>query len=131
MARIRDLARVCKSKNAGPFDLTIDIVFDDTALYQKVRASGVITEALFARLYGVAAKDVLLTPYDAAMAIKATFPRLVPAGGIGDTDVYGCQQHAPLLDVDIPVGPVYRFSIYHVLELDDPREIFPISYEEV
>ena len=103
MARIRDLARVCKSKNAGPFDLTIDIVFDDAALYQKVRASGVITEALFARLYDVAPKDVLLTPYDATMAIKATFPRLVPAGGIGDTDVYGCQQHAPLLDVDIPV----------------------------
>ena len=62
-----------------------------------------INEALFARLYGVAADDVLLTPYDAAMAIKATFPRLVPAGGIGDTDVYGCQQHAPLLDVEIPV----------------------------
>jgi len=103
MARIRDLARICKSKNAGPFDLTIDIVFDDAALYQKVRASGVITETLFAQLYGVAAKDVLLTPYDAAMAIKATFPRLVPAGGIGDTDVYGCQQHAPLLDVDIPI----------------------------
>jgi hypothetical protein len=51
----------------------------------------------------VRAEDVLLTPYDAAMAIKATFPRLVPAGGIGDTDVYGCQQHAPLLDIDIPV----------------------------
>lgn len=103
MPSIRELARVCKSKNAGPFDLTIDIVFDDPALYEKVRASGVITEALFARLYGVAVDDVLLTPYDAAMAIKATFPRLVPAGGIGDTDVYGCQQHAPLLDVEIPV----------------------------
>ena len=103
MPSIRELARVCKSKNAGPFDLTIDIVFDDPALYQKVRASGVITEALFARLYGVAADDVLLTPYDAAMAIKATFPRLVPAGGIGDTDVYGCQQHAPLLDIEIPI----------------------------
>ena len=37
----------------------------------------------------------------------------------------------PFSPSDIPVGPVYRFSIYHVLELDDPREIFPISYEEV
>ena len=37
----------------------------------------------------------------------------------------------PFSPSDIPMGPVYRFSIYHVLELDDPREIFPISYEEV
>jgi hypothetical protein len=102
VALIRDLARVCKSKNAGPFELTIDIVFDDRARYDRVRASGLIDAALFARLYGVRVADVLLTPYDAAMAIKATFPRLVPAGGIGDTDVYGCQQHAPLLDIDIP-----------------------------
>ena len=29
MARIRDIAAVCKSKNAGPFELTIDVVFDD------------------------------------------------------------------------------------------------------
>ena len=41
--------------------------------------------------------------YDAANAFKATLPRLVPAGDIGDTDVYGAQQHAPLLDVDIPI----------------------------
>jgi hypothetical protein len=46
---------------------------------------------------------VLFTPYDAASAFKATFPRLVPSGDVGDTDVYGCQQHAPLLDVDLPV----------------------------
>ena len=32
-----------------------------------------------------------------------TLPRLVPSGDFGDTDVYGCQQHAPLLDVDLPI----------------------------
>jgi hypothetical protein len=103
MASIRDIARVCKSKNAGPFDLTIDVVFDDADMFARVKASGVLAPALFARLYGVAEEDVLLTPYDAAFAFKATFPRLVPAGAFGDTDVYGCQQHAPLLDVDIPI----------------------------
>lgn len=103
MARIRDIAKVCKSKNAGPFDLTIDVVFGDDATYAKVKESGVISEALFARLYDVDEKDVLLTPYDAARAFKATLPRLVSAGDVGDTDVYGCQQHAPLLDVELPV----------------------------
>ena len=103
MALIKDIAKVCKSKNAGPFDLTIDVVFDDDAMFERVRATGVLCPALFARLYGVAESDVLFTPYPAGRAFKATLPRLVPAGEIGDTDVYGAQQHAPLLDVDIPL----------------------------
>lgn len=37
----------------------------------------------------------------------------------------------PFSPSDVEVGAVYRFSIYHVLELDDPCEIFPIEYEEV
>jgi hypothetical protein len=103
MARIRDIARVCKSKNAGPFELTIDVVFDDAETFQRVKATGVLGPALFSRLYNVPAEHVLFTPYDAAFAFKATLPRLVPAGEFGDTDVYGCQQHAPLLDVDLPI----------------------------
>ena len=103
MPRIRDIAKVCKSKNAGPFEITIDVVFEDDATFEKVRASGVLNPALFARLYGVEAQEVLFTPYPAGRAFKATLPRLVPAGDIGDTDVYGAQQHAPLLDVDVPI----------------------------
>ena len=103
MALVKDIANVCKSKNAGPFELTIDIVFDDAETFRRVKASGVLCAALFAQLYHVSETDVLFTPYDAAFAFKATFPRLVPAGDFGDTDVYGCQQHAPLLDIDIPI----------------------------
>jgi hypothetical protein len=103
MALIRDVARVCKSKNAGPFELTIDVVFDDAETFNRVKATGVLCPALFARLYSVLAEHVLFTPYDAAFAFKATFPRLVPAGEFGDTDVYGCQQHAPLLDIDLSI----------------------------
>ncbi len=103
MPRLRDIARVCKSKNADPFDLTLDVVFDDDATFEKVRASSMLCPALFARLYGVREEEVLFTPYPAGRAFKATLPRLVPAGEVGDTDVYGAQQHAPLLDVEIPV----------------------------
>jgi hypothetical protein len=31
-----------------------------------------------------------------------TFERRIASGAIGDTDVYGPQQHAPLLDIEIP-----------------------------
>jgi len=37
MAFIRDIARVCKSKNAGPFELTIDVVFDNADTFPASR----------------------------------------------------------------------------------------------
>jgi hypothetical protein len=103
MARIRDIAEVCKSKNAGPFDLTIDVVFGNDDLFRRVQRTGVLCAELFARLYDVPLAQVLFSAYPAGRAFKATLPRLVPSGEVGDTDVYGAQQHAPLLDVDIPV----------------------------
>ncbi|MDA1090664.1 MAG: DUF4387 domain-containing protein [Proteobacteria bacterium] len=103
MPRIGDIALVCKSKNAGPFELTIDAVFGDRETFEKVKATGVLGPELFAKLYKVKAEDVLFTVYDAGFAFKATLPRLIPAGDIGDTDVYGAQQHAPLLAVEIPM----------------------------
>ncbi|MCA0849772.1 DUF4387 domain-containing protein [Salipiger thiooxidans] len=103
MALIKDIAQICKSKNAGPFNVTVDILFEDHGMHRRVKGTGVLTPALFAGLYGVAEEDILFTPYDAAAAFKITFPRATPAGDFGDTDVYGCQQHAPVLDVDIPI----------------------------
>ncbi len=103
MPTIREIAQVCKSKNAGPFEVTIDVVFDDRAVFEKVRASGVLGPKLFARLYHVDPEQVLFTVYEAGYAFKATLPRRVPSGDLGDTDVYGAQQHAPLLDVEIPI----------------------------
>jgi hypothetical protein len=102
MPLIKDLAKVCKSKNAGPFELTIDVVFDNAEAYFRVKRSGVLCPQLFAKLYKVDERDVLFTPYDAAFAFKATLPRLTPSGGVGDTDVYGAQQHSPVLNINIP-----------------------------
>ena len=103
MTLIGDLAVVCKSKNAGPYEVTIDAVFADKEIFEKVKASGVLCEDLFARLYNVRADEIIFTVYDAGLAFKATLPRLIPAGDICDTDVYGAQQHAPLLAVEVPV----------------------------
>jgi len=103
MPKIREIAQVCKSKNAGPFELTIDVVFRDRAMFDRVRATGVLNASLFARLYNVKEADVLFTEYPAGCAFKGTIPRAISSGDVGDTDVYGAQQHAPLLDVDIPV----------------------------
>lgn len=103
MPKLRDIALVCKSKNAGPFELTIDAVFADRDTFEKVKDTGVICPELFATLYNVSVEDILFTVYEPGLAFKATLPRLVSAGDLGDTDVYGAQQHGPLIEVDIPI----------------------------
>jgi len=35
-------------------------------------------------------------------AIKFTIYRARPSGSAGDADIFGCQQYAPLLDIEIP-----------------------------
>ena len=99
-ARLYDLAKVLRSKNAGPFELTLDVMFDDEETYQAVKGSGVIDAELICRLYRIPPEDVLhIVFFDAARAVKITIVRPVDSGGIGDTDIYGAQQHAPLIDV--------------------------------
>jgi hypothetical protein len=100
---ILNLARVVRSKNSGPFELTFDIVFKDASCYQLAVACGIFTPELFARLYGVDVEDVLgVVFFEKANAVKATIVRPVVSGGLGETDVYGAQQHAPLLGITIP-----------------------------
>ena len=83
MPRIRDIAVICRSKNASPFLLTLDVVFPDKETFEKVRASGVISKELISRLYSVPVADVLLVEFPPANAFKATIPRLVRLGGRG------------------------------------------------
>ena len=102
MARLIDIADVLRSKNAGALLVTLDLIFEDEDRYRKVRDSGVITPSLIAQRYGVSENAVEIIPYDVAYAIKITIPRLYPSGQFGDSDIYGAQQHAPLMDIEIP-----------------------------
>jgi len=101
--RLDELAKVIRSKNAGPFELTFDVMFDDPAAYERVKKSGVINARRIAEAYRVRADDVLVCrPYDPAVAFKITIRRPVGSGDIEDRDVYGCQQHVPLTRLEIP-----------------------------
>lgn len=103
MPKLRDIAKACKSKNAGPFELTLDIMFDNAEIFEKVRKSGAISPQLISKLYDVPVESVVFTEFPPAFAYKATIERRIASGAVGDTDVYGAQQHAPLLDVEIPI----------------------------
>ena len=80
MTQLKDLAQLIRSKNAGPFVLTFDFMFDDRADYQRVRDSGVINQKLFSKLYRMPEEDVEIFHVEAAQAIKASIPRPVIQG---------------------------------------------------
>lgn len=101
MTTLGQYARLIRSKNAGPFQLTFDIMFADITTYEHVCASGVLSSERFAQLYNVPTETVHLVHYDAGLAIKATIPRPIASGDLGDTDLFGGQQYAPLVDLEI------------------------------
>lgn len=103
--KLSTLASVIRSKNAGPFELTFDVLFSDRDTYERVVNSGCLSAERFADLYRIPRADVLsVVHFLPALAIKITIRRPRGSGDLGETDVYGAQQHAPLLDVNIPSG---------------------------
>jgi hypothetical protein len=102
MPKLWQLARLVRAKNAGPFTLTFDILFGDADTYAQVKRSGLINAELFARLYRVPLEEVQFFEHDRALALKASIPRPVASGDLDDSDVFGGQQHGPLVDIDIP-----------------------------
>ena len=104
MPKLWELAKLVRAKNAGPFTLTFDILFADAETYEAVKRSGAISRVLFARLYRVPEEQVLFFEHDRALALKASIPRPVASGDPEDTDVFGGQQHGPLVDLEIPVA---------------------------
>jgi len=103
--KLVDLAKTIRSKNAGTDKITFDIIFREKENYDLVKKSGVLTRRTVAKLFNI--PDGRLSDFmefDPAYAIKFTIRRREPSGSPGDSDIFGCQQYPPLLDIDVPVG---------------------------
>jgi hypothetical protein len=105
-ARLVDLATTIRSKNAGIYRVTFDVLFDDWSRYELVRDARVLTPESMAELFGVTPDEVVgVVNHDAGQGIKITLQRPRPSGNPGDPDILACQQHAPLYDVLVPLDP--------------------------
>lgn len=102
--RLRDVAEVVRSKNAGPHRLTLDIIFKEVEVLDKVIEGGSLTPEKVVEAYGVRTSDLsswyIFRP---GRALKFTFIRPINQGGLGETDIYGAQQHAPLMDLEVQI----------------------------
>ena len=100
---ICELARTIRSKNAGYFAVTVEIIFDSREVYDQIKKAMSINKYTIAMAYDIPVEKVInFHFYDPGMGIKANFLKDIASGGPGETDVYGCQQYVPLLKIDVP-----------------------------
>ena len=99
MKKLIDYTKILRSKNAGPLFITFDLIFntkDDMEYVEQRLKKSDISEA-----YGVEKEKIDIISYAVVNSIKITFPRKNIIGSIFDDDIYGCQQHAPLANIEL------------------------------
>jgi hypothetical protein len=104
MPELWQLTKLIRSKNAGPFELTFDLIFKDRESFDLVKKSGIVSAAAISRLYGVSLDEVRVFELPAILALKISIPRPAFSGDLDDTDVYGGQFHSRLVLLEVGEG---------------------------
>ncbi|TEA18741.1 hypothetical protein C8034_v011959 [Colletotrichum sidae] len=105
---LSDIARVLRSKNAGPYEITIDAIFDSEETYNSVKRSGLLTATRVAEALKISEQDIVWAGFfDPALAFKVTIPRFrggkrAAAGSFMENDIHGSQQHLGLALLKLP-----------------------------
>ena len=102
--KLVELAKTIRSKNAGTDKITFDIIFREKENYELFKKSKVLTKESIAALYNIPVERICdFVEFDPAYAVKFTIFRSRPSGSPGESDIFGCQQYPPLLDIEVPV----------------------------
>ena len=104
MLRLEEIASYIRSKNAGPFTLTIELFFDSDEAYERVKRSGEVNAALVAKLYGVEEATVKSFYLDNIRIIKFSYPRPHPAGDRYENDMHAGQQYIRIAEYCLQEG---------------------------
>ena len=99
MKKLIDYTKILRSKNAGPLFITFDLMFDSRDKMEYVINNLKVEQV--AKAYAVLESDISIIKYEVVNSIKITFPRKNISGSLIDDDIYGCQQHVPLANIEI------------------------------
>jgi Domain of unknown function (DUF4387) len=101
MPKLKEVCRYVRSKNAGPFWVTIDLFFDSSESYHRYRDAPGISASAIAGLYGVDVELVKRFSIDSLGVVKLSIPRLQPQGGVLEYDMHSGQQYVPMLELEV------------------------------
>ncbi len=99
MKKLIDYTKILRSKNAGPLFITFDLIFPSAEEMNYVAER--LKKEEIAKAYEVDVKNIELISYQVVNSIKITFPRKNISGSLADDDIYGCQQHIPLANIEL------------------------------
>ena len=101
MPKLRDVCRLVRSKNAGPYWITVDLFFTDRDTYDCYANAPGIGVAAVGELFAVEPADIKRFAIPKLNVVKLSYPRAQPQGGAIERDMHGGQQYVRLLDVDV------------------------------
>ncbi len=101
MPTVADVCTLVRSKNAGPYWVTIDLFFDSADSFAKYVDSPTLGPDTFARLYGADPALVKRFPVDKLNILKISYPRSSPQGGEVERDMHCGQQFVRLLPLEL------------------------------
>lgn len=99
---LQDVAIEIRSKNAGPFWVTMELFLRDASAYAIAADPAFLDEAVISRLYGVPADGVRIFRLPSLNVVKISFPRPVAQGSLRDRDIHAGQHHVPLAVLPLP-----------------------------
>lgn len=101
MATIGETAYYVRSKNAGPFWVTVDIFCGEKDVFNALSASKNISREKVAEVYGVTAEEVKIFYIPNLNVIKISYPRVKSQGQKYERDMHAGQQYVQIAEVEI------------------------------
>ena len=101
MPSVQQICRHVRSKNAGPFWITLDLSFSDMQSFDRYAGSPALQPAAIAALFDVDVSLVKRFVIPDLLVLKISYPRQRPQGGALERDMHGGQQYVRLLDMEL------------------------------
>jgi hypothetical protein len=99
-----DLALEVRSKNAGPFWVTMELFMRDADGYGIAADESFLNERTVAELYGVDETEIQMFRIPTLNVVKVSFPRPVSQASLRDRDIHSGQHHVPLAMLPVPAA---------------------------
>ena len=101
MPKVKEVCRHVRSKVAGPFWVTADLMFDTQENYDRYVGSPAPSPESIARIYRIDPGTISLYPIPQLRVLKISYPRRSPQGAVEERDLHSGQQYTYLLDLEL------------------------------
>ena len=98
---VGEKAKFVRSKNAGPFWITMDVFAANSEDYQEIKNSPNMSKEKLGQLFDTDPDLLKLFFMDDLLVIKVSIPRKAPQGARYERDMHAGQQYIPLLDFEL------------------------------